>query len=163
MTHRTIWRYFFLLCVSLSFSACRKGATIDIPFRTYVTIPAGLNTGFSHHFAIRNIPGVDYAEMITARPAAVNLTVEYGEGNMDFVQKGFMYTVKDGIRKEVAYRTNLPVTNSTFVQLYPSILEVKDHISQDFFDMELKLIFRSIPVTDTRIRIDFRMEGTLKK
>lgn len=155
--------FFCFLLLSLSFNACRKGATIDIPFRAFVTIPPGLNTGFSHHFAIRDIPGVDYEDLIAARPAYVTLTVEYGEFNMDFVQQAFMYTVKDGVRQEVAYQTDLPLTNNTFAQLYPSILEVKDHISQDFFDMELKLIFRSIPVTETRIRIDFGMEGTLRE
>ncbi len=155
--------FFCFLLLTVSFSACRKGATIDIPFRAYVVIPAGLNTGFSHHFAIRNIPGVDYEELISARPAYVTLTVEYGEGNMDFVQQGFMYTVKDGVRQEVAYQTDLPLTNATFAQLYPSILEVEEHISQELFDMELKLIFRSIPVTETRLRIDFGMEGTVSE
>lgn len=157
------YSFFCFLLVISSFSACRKGARIDIPFRAYVTVPAGLNTGFSHHFAIRDIIGVDYADMVSARPAYFTLTVEYGEGNMDFVQQGFMYTVKDGIRQEVAYQTDLPLTNATFAELYPSILEVNDHISQDVFDMELKLIFRSIPVTETRIRIDFGMEGTLRE
>lgn len=160
-----MWRYsfFYFFLITVSFSACREGARIDIPFRAYVTIPAGLNTGFSHHFTIRDIPGVDYAELVSARPAYVTLTTEYGEFNMDFVQQGFMYTVKDGVRQETAYQTDLPLTNSTFAQLYPSILEVKEHISQDAFDMELKLIFRSIPVTETRIRIDFGMEGTLRE
>ncbi|MGH1337691.1 MAG: hypothetical protein ACRBFS_16345 [Aureispira sp.] len=160
-----MWRFSFLgiLFLALSFSACRKATRIDIPFRAYVTVPAGLNTGFSHHFAIRDIPGVDYAELAAARPTYVTLTTEYGEFNMDFVQQGFMYTVKDGVRQETAYQTNLPLTNNSFAELYPSILEVKDHISQDVFDMELKLIFRSIPVTETRIRIDFGMEGTLNE
>jgi hypothetical protein len=160
-----MWRcsFFCFLLITFFFSSCREGARIDIPFRAYVTIPAGLNTGFSHHFIIRDIPGVDYAELVSARPAYVTLTTEYGEFNMDFVQQGFMYTVKDSVRQETAYQTDLPLTNNTFAQLYPSILEVKDHISQDVFDMELKLIFRSIPVTETRIRIDFGMEGTLRE
>lgn len=160
-----MWRSPFLAAffLALSFSACRKATRIDIPFRAYVTIPAGLNTGFSHHFAIRDIPGVDYSEMVSARPAYVTLTTEYGEFNMDFVQQGFMYTVKDGVRQETAYQTQLPLTNNTFAELYPSILDVNEHISQETFDMELKLIFRSIPVTETRIRIDFGMEGTLKE
>jgi hypothetical protein len=149
--------------LSVSFSACRKNNLIDIPFRAYVTVPPGLNTGFSHHFAIRDIPGIDYEELISARPAYVRLTVEYGEMSMDFVQQGFMYTVKDGVRQEIAYQTDLPFNNASFAELYPSILEVGQHISQDVFDMELKLIFRSIPVTETRIRIDFGMEGTLKE
>lgn len=61
----------------------------------------------------------------------------------------------------MAYQTNLPVTNAGTVQLYPSILDMKDHITKDAFEMELKLIFRSIPVTETRIRIDFGVQGTL--
>ena len=36
------------------------------------------------------------------------------------------------------------------------------HITQDDFDMQLKLIFRAIPVTETRIRVDFGVQGELK-
>lgn len=150
---------FFLTCCL--FFACDKGPKVDVPFRAYVTIPAGLNTGFSHHFRIKNIPGATFDNLLEANPAYVTLEVDYGENNLDFIHQAFFYTVKDNKRREMAYQDNLPLTNASTVQLYPSILEMKDHITQDNFEMELKVIFRAIPVTETRIRIDFGVQALL--
>ncbi|WP_264793292.1 hypothetical protein [Aureispira anguillae] len=159
MPNRLSILFFAVSC--LIFSACQKGPTVDVPFRTYVTIPAGLNTGFSHHFVLSNIPGATFDNLLEARPSYVTLTTEYGEQNLDFIQQAYFYTIDGTNKKEMAYQTNLPVTNAGTVQLYPSILDMKDHITKDAFEMELKLIFRSIPVTETRIRIDFGVQGTL--
>ena len=63
--------------------------------------------------------------------------------------------------REMAYQTDLPISNFRSIQLYPSILDMSEHVTQDLFEMELKLILRSIPVTETRIRIDFGVQGEL--
>lgn len=154
-------RFFCLIIIAYSFSACQKGPVLDIPFRAYVTIPAGLNTGFSHHFVLGDIPGISREDLIDAQPSYVTMTVEYGENNLDFIQQAYFYTVDGTGRQEMAYRQNLPVTNVGTVQLYPSILDMKDHVTKDEFEMELKVIFRAIPITETRIVIDFGVQATL--
>lgn len=152
--------YLLFFSIMLIFGSCQKGPTVDIPFRAYVIIPPGLNTGLSHHFLLRDIPGVNY-NMKDAQPAYVTLTVEYGENNVDFIHQAYLYTLKDNIKKEMAYQTSMPFTNYSSVQLYPSMLNMVEHITQDKFDMQLKLIFRAIPVTETRIRVDFGVQGEL--
>jgi len=154
-------RFLCFILFACSFSACKKGPVLDIPFRAYVVIPAGLNTGFSHHFVLGDIPGIDRADLIEAQPSYVTMTVEYGETNLDFIQQAYYYAVDGTERNEMAYQTNLPITNAGTVQLYPSILDMKDHITKDEFEMELKVIFRSIPITETRIVIDFGVQATL--
>ncbi|MFT5648524.1 MAG: hypothetical protein ACI976_003224 [Aureispira sp.] len=154
-------RFFCLIIIACSFSACQKGPVLDIPFRAYVTIPAGLNTGFSHHFVLGDIPGISREDLIEAQPSYVTMTVEYGENNLDFIQQAYFYTVDGTGRQEMAYQQNLPITNAGTVQLYPSILDMKDHVTKSEFDMELKVIFRSIPITETRIVIDFGVQATL--
>lgn len=155
-------RFLCFLSICFAFTACQKGPTVDVPFRAYATIPAGLNTGFSHHFVINNIPGAVFDNLQEAQPAYVSLSVDYGENTLDFIQQAYFYTLdQNGKKKEMAYQTNLPITNAATIQLYPSILDMKEHITQDKFSMELKLIFRSIPVTETRVRIDFGVQGTL--
>lgn len=154
-------RFFCFIIIACVFNACQKGPVIDIPFRTYVTIPAGLNTGFSHHFVLGDIPGVSRTDLLEAKPAYVTMTVEYGESNLDFIQQAYFYTVDGTKRQEMAYQTDLPITNSGTIQLYPSILDMKEHITQDEFEMELKVIFRAIPITETRIIIDFGVQSTL--
>ena len=147
--------------MAYTFSACDKGPVIDIPFRAYVTIPAGLNTGFSHHFVLGDIPGVNRNDLIDAQPAYVTMTVDYGENNLDFIQQAYFYAIDGTSRQEMAYQTALPITNAGTVQLFPSILDMKDHIIKEEFEMELKVIFRSIPITETRIIIDFGVQATL--
>jgi hypothetical protein len=154
-------RFFCLIIIACSFSACQKGPIIDIPFRAYVTIPAGLNTGFSHHFVLGNIPGIDRDDLIDAQPSYVTMTVEYGENNLDFIQQAYFYAIDGTSRQEMAYQQNLPITNAGTIQLYPSILDMKDHVTKNEFEMELKVIFRSIPITETRIVIDFGVQATL--
>lgn len=153
--------YILFLSTILLFGACQKGPTVDIPFRAYVVIPPGLNTGLSHHFALRDIPGVNYI-LKDAQPAYVTLSIEYGETSVDFIQQAYLYTWKDSVKQEMAYQTSLPFSNYSSVQLYPSILNMVEHITQDKFDMQLKLIFRAFPVTETRIRVDFGVQGELK-
>ncbi|MBL4650261.1 MAG: hypothetical protein JKY03_11060 [Aureispira sp.] len=154
-------RFFCLIIIACSFSACQKGPIIDIPFRAYVIIPAGLNTGFSHHFVLRDIPGINREDLIDAQPSYVTMTVEYGENNLDFIQQAYFYAIDGTDRQEMAYQTNLPITNAGTIQLYPSILDMKDHVTKNEFEMELKVIFRSIPITETRIIIDFGVQATL--
>jgi len=100
--------------------------------------------------------------MSDAQPARVTLTVEYGEANIDFIHQAYFYTLKDSVRQEMAYQTNLPFAGYAEAELYPSILDMSNHITQDRFDMQLKMIFRSIPVTETRIRIDFTVQAILE-
>lgn len=150
-------RYLFcLLSVALlSLNGCRTGPQTELPFQTFVTIPAGLNVGLSHNFNIFDIEGIPNTEILKANPAYVRLVVEYGELNTDFIQQAFLYTAKDSTIQEIAYQTQLPINNAQFAELYPSLADVKEHITQPRFNLRLKLIFRSIPVTETRLRIDF--------
>lgn len=155
---------FVLLLLSslLLFSGCVKGPQQEIPYRGYITVPAGINTFLTHNFVIRNMPGVTTTDMLEARPAYVRLYVEEGEYSADFIREAFLEatTTTSSIRREMAYRQDIPITNSRFLELFPSILDMKDHIGPDDFQVTLKLNLRSIPVTDTRIRVDFGILAT---
>lgn len=153
--------FFLFLFACFSFSSCDKRTRIDLPFRAYVDIPAGLNTGLSHHFVLSGIPGIDEGNIVEALPATITLTIESGESSFDFVQRAYLSTYDNGTRQEMAYREDLPIANHSSIQLYPSILNMKDHIIQDEFQIELKMIFRAIPITTTRVRIDFVAQGIL--
>jgi hypothetical protein len=153
--------FILFLASCFAFNSCDKGPGVEIPFQAYIIIPAGLNTGLSHHFLVGDLPGINNT-LSDAQPARVTLTVEYGESNLDFIHQAFFYTLKDPVRQEMAYQTNLPFTGYAEAELYPSILDMSSHITQDRFDMQLKMIFRSIPVTETRIRIDFTVQAILE-
>lgn len=152
---------FFILLLNLI--ACAKGPSVEIPFRAYVTIPPGLNTGLSHHFIINDLPGVDYENLIDAQPSNITLSIEYGENTLDFVEQAYFYAKNQIQLNEMGYLTLNPISNYNSLQLNPSTYNLSDHITQDLFDTELKLIFRSIPLTETQIRIDFSVSGFLEE
>jgi hypothetical protein len=151
---------FIALLISCCFASCQKGPQGEIPFRGYITVPAGINTFLTHHFPITNIPGAPFENIIEAQPAYVRLYVEDGEFSTDFIREAFFEATTDSTRNEMAYRQDIPITNSRYLELYPSIFDMKDHISQDKFQMTLKLNLRSIPVTATTIRVEFAVLAT---
>ena len=154
----------YLLCLTtcLCFNGCQDGPGVDIPFQVYITIPAGLNTGLTHHFPIENINGVNFDNLADAQPSYVTISTEYGEPNLDFIWQAFFIAIDGNTVQEMAYQTDLLINNYASEQLFPSILNMSNHITQPTFDMELKMIFRAIPVTETRIRIDFGVRGILE-
>ena len=152
---------YLILFVVVGLSSCQQAPRTQLPFQAFVTIPAGLNVGFSHNFNIFDIMGINNDEIIDAQPAYVRLTVEYGESNADFIEQAFFYTVDGSTVQEIGFQTQLPINNTQFAELFPSILDARNHITQETFDMRLKLIFRSIPITETRIRIDFGFQATV--
>ena len=153
--------FILLGAICLFFSACDKGPGVEIPFQVFVIIPAVLNTGLSHHFPVLNLPGIG-DNLSDAQPARITLTVEYGEANLDFIDQAFFRTSHNSTFQEMAYQMDMPFAAYSTVDLFPSILDMSDHITQDRFDMQLKLIFRSIPVTETRIRIDFSVQAIIE-
>jgi len=153
----------WLLAVAVLFQNCDNTPRAEFPFQAFVTIPAGLNVGLSHNFNVFDVTGLNNTQLLDAQPRYAILTVEYGEVNVDFIQQAFLYSVKDSVIQEAAYQTQLPINNAQFAELFPSLGDFKDHINQQEFDMRLKLIFRSIPITETRIRIDFAFTGTLNE
>ncbi len=141
-------------------SGCTKDKQSEIPFRAYITVPAGMNTFLTHHFVMQNIPGAPFDNIAKAQPAYIRLYVEEGEYSTDFIREVFLEATTDSSQNEIGYRQAVPITNSRYLELYPSIFDMTKHIKQDKFEMTLKLNLRSIPVTNTRIRVDFAVLAT---
>ena len=150
-----------LIMLLWCFTACDTGNKETFAFRCYVTIPAGLNPVLTHNFEILQISGMDNSQLVDALPSEIRLYVEYGEPTIDFVRDAFFIASTDSTMTEIGYRINSPITNSRFLDLYPSIADIRDHIGQAFFQMTLKLNLRSAPVTDTYVRIDFSVLSRL--
>ena len=153
--------HFLLVSLIWAFTACDTGNKETFAFRCYVTIPAGLNPILTHNFEIQQIPGMDNRQILDALPSEIRLYVEYGEPTIDFIRDAFFLASTDSSLTEIGYRINTPITNSRFLDLYPSIADIREHIGQSFFQMTLKLNLRSAPVTDTYVRIDFSVLSRL--
>lgn len=156
--------YLLLIMSLLSVLSCKKENRKEIPFVTYVDIhPAGLDLVHTHHFVLRDIPGVPYEKIVEAQPAYVRLSLEYGESTLDFLRDITFDAMTDSSRQEVAYYEFIPVTNQRDLDLYPSIIDLKEHITQKYFDMMINIELRSIPSAETRLRIDFGVLGIMEE
>lgn len=156
--------YLLLILSVLSTFGCKKENRKEIPFVTYVDIhPAGLDLVRTHHFKLRAIPGIPYEKLIEAQPAYVRLSLEYGEGTLNFLRDVTFDAITDSSKQEVAYYEFIPVLNQRDLDLYPSIVDLKEHVQQKNFDMMLNIELRSIPSAETRVRIDFGILGIMEE
>jgi hypothetical protein len=153
-------KYLFLSLLSiLLLSSCnRRGDRIEIPFTAWVEIPAGLNSFYTHHFPVR-VPtfGSVPLGLTDAQPANIRLFLENGAPTFDFARSIFLDAVTDTSRNEIGFHVEMPVNNSSTADLFPSIVNLKDHISQDSFDIELKVQVRGVTNASSRVRIEFSM------
>lgn len=158
------YKIFMSICLlgwAIASVGCRKKHVREIPFTTYVDIPAGLNVMLTHHFPIPNVFGMPNETMIiAARPSYIRLTAIQGQFNLDFIQHAYLDVVRDSSRAEMGYLLNAPLQHASYIDLFPSIVEMRDDIVATDFDLELKLVLRDITTDITRLRVDFNMQVT---
>jgi hypothetical protein len=153
----------FSSLVILLFNSCRSNKDrVEIPFMTYIEIPAGLNGFLTYHFPARvatlgQIPN----NLLEARPARMRAFLETGEGNWNFVRRAYMDAMTDNGRVEMGYNLDVLLNSSSSLDLYPSIANLKDHIDRDSFDIEFKIDLRSNTTLTSRVRIEFTLQATL--
>lgn len=153
-------KYLFLSLVSiLLFCSCNRNKDrIELPFSAWVEVPAGLNTFYTYHFPVGVATFGSVPEgIINAQPGNIRLFLENGASTFDFARSIYIDAVTDTSRNEIGFHVNMPVTNSATADLFPSIVNLKDHISQDSFDIELKIELRGITNATSRVRIDFTL------
>lgn len=120
-------------------------------------IPAGLSSILTHTFLIRNINnpldgysqtfGVDTSQIITIQPGRGELFAIFGETNYDFVNRVSVWiTASDNpdFRRELFYLDfNNNNNNGNTLRLLSSASNIKRLLTDDTFDIEVKLDFRS--------------------
>ncbi len=133
---------------------CRRDTFDDqIPFITAVEVPAGLGATLTYNFPIPNISGTTL-NINTARPNQVQLYIEQGEANFDFVRQAFLLIETDSSQIEIGYQLDQRIDNRTVMTLLPNIVDIKEYISQPNFRMLLKLNLRYPTTSTSRIRVE---------
>ena len=137
---------------------------MQLPFIAYFDVPAGLNTFHTYHFPVRvgNTNQMPVG-LIDAQPSIMRMSLISGEGNFDFVRRAYLDALlTDSTRAEMGYNLDVLINNAATLDLLPSTVNMVEHISQDSFNVEVKLEFRSIPSATSRIRIDFSVEALIQ-
>lgn len=144
----------FALSLVFSFSSCRRDAFDEqIPFVSSVEIPAGLGTVFTHNFPLGTVDGTTLA-LSSARPNQIQLYIEQGEANFDFVRQAFLYIETDTSQIEVGYVLDNPINNRSVLVMLPDLVDIRELITQPNFRMLLKLNLRYSTVSTSRLRVE---------
>jgi hypothetical protein len=136
------------------FSSCKRDKFDEqIPFVTSVEIPAGLGTVLTYNFPLGTVDGTTLA-ISSARPNQIQLYIEQGEANFDFVRQAFLYIETDSSQTEVGYVLENPINNRSVLVMLPDLVDIRELITQPNFRMLLKLNLRYSTVSTSRLRVE---------
>lgn len=159
-------KLFFISIAILFLCACNnRKDRVQVPFTAFIDVPAGLNTFYTYHFPVRvGTNGIVPIGMIDAQPSRMRMSLVSGEPNFDFVRRAYLDAVfNDSTWVEMGYNLEVFLNSSVTLDLLPSSVNLVDHISQDSFDVKIKLEFRGIPSATSQIRIDFSLEALIER
>jgi hypothetical protein len=135
-------------------------------------IPAGLAGILTHTFIVRNVPNplegllqnfnIDSSRVTAIRPGRGQLEARFTATNYQFVDRVSILMVDpDDIdnRREIYYLDfNNDNNNDSELRLLSAVSNVEELMKKDFFDLEVKLTFRSFSPTLIENRLIFELQ-----
>ena len=155
--------------------SCSNGAEplFDIELEADFTIGAGLNTFDTHFFIIRNVPTriqsflgtVDEDLIGQILPTRAQITAPFTSIDFSIVREVSVWAVSSAdpnIKKEIFYQDRIEFNEQEDLKLFSSLSEVKDILTEDDFDLEIRFNFRTFTPTniDSRLTMNFIVNGT---
>ncbi len=131
-----------------------------------LTIDAGLNTIETHHYKIEDIASTLLAQLKTRnlsmddiqviKPQVVVFTSLDNETHFSFIQAVTVdiYTRKNPIEAEIAFQEFIPLNTKSELTLFPSLLNIKEYLSEELFSIDIGLRVRSFLNRNVDVRID---------
>jgi hypothetical protein len=159
-----------LFSVLFFFSGCRKESRdfIDVRLDRVFDIPAGLNNLETHFFVFGGINSF-FAENMAARNLSVEdvvsitasrgtFTIPDGFGDLDIFRRISIFAksrTNPTLEREMFYLDFVPFNVGLELRLLTSISELQEILSEESFDLELRLEFKNFTALPTRIRFDY--------
>lgn len=171
----------FLYCLIISVVfittggwSCTKSTDpilFKIDYDQIISIPAGLNTLETYSFLLKDIP-TNYNNLLTTfnikdstvtniKPGSIRLQDELGILDFSRVEKVSLLASQPGFvnEKEIGYLETIPITSANTLQIFPTLVNVKDIFSKNTFDLRLKIKLRNFLNASTNIRLRFNMNA----
>lgn len=159
----------FILLLLLSTSSCNRDdrTRYEQRINAELILPTGLNQIETHAFIIRDVNSFFNANATLNgySPAEVD-EVLAGRGNMNllFSNNGLGFIERVSIRvfntptplswKEMYYFDFIPINEGAQVNLFNSISNLESIVTNETFDLEVRLKFRSFIPANTRLEFD---------
>lgn len=131
-------------------------------------IPAGLNNIETHYLYLRNVPtfykqyadsrGLDNTTIASVRAARGLIRSDFQTFGYDFIDRISISVVsrKDPLQKrEMYYLDDVPFNTGDELRMLSSATELKDIISEEFVDIEVRMNIRTSTGTAVRSKLIF--------
>ena len=156
--------------IAVTIISCQKDTSFryEVGLTADFAIPSGLNTVETHYFIIRNVPvfykfnadrnGVDVATITNVLASRGLMRSTFSEADYDFISRVSVYAVsrKDPtVKREMYYLDFVPVNTGREMKMLSSTTQLKEILSEEFIDLEVRLNFRSISPSLLSTRIEF--------
>ncbi len=167
-------RYFLFLCCVISLLSCKDEpeTLFEMSYRTDFNLQAGLNTFETHYFELFNIQTnasnllqtnnlVD-SEIEKILPKSARFSSLFAAEDLDFIReisiRAFNSDNPNGT--EIFFRDNIPRNTRDFVDLIPTLPDVKRYLLEDNYNLSIRLEFWEPTPTfiDIKIEFDFIVE-----
>lgn len=164
-------RYFLLLLFPLIVSSCGKDDIIlfEMEYTEDFEIQAGLNSFETHHFLIKDI-STNYNNLLQTfdqtdsqvsniNPQNARLDALFSSATYDIIREISVRIYKDDVTnyKEIFYIENVPLNTGGDLNLIPTLVDVRDILSGDSFNIDIAIQFRQAPAQfiESRFIFDF--------
>jgi len=164
-------QYYLILILGLSLlTSCDKETVVryEVSIDAEFDIPTGLNTVETHYFILRNVPtfykqnadikGIDTASIVNVAAQSVRVDMGTITQMLNVLEKISIYAVsrKDPNKKrEMYYLDFVPLTTGTQLKMLSSTTQLKDILSEEFIDLEVRLNLRNFTTSNIRAQIEF--------
>lgn len=168
-------RKFILGLIVIIFGlSCGSGETplFEMEVQAELIIPAGLNSLDTHYFYVRDVPtrianyavttfnDIDRIQSSNAR--LEDRVLDFDFSLVDQITIDLISNSNPDNQKEVFYNNLIPFNNQDELRLLSSLSDVRDILTEDLVDLEIRLIFKTFTPReiDTRLFMTFNAYAT---
>lgn len=139
----------------------------EMEIEAELLIPAGLNSFDTHYFIVRDVPtrianytlntfeDIDRIQASNALITGRFQDIDYGIIDQIIIE--VISQSDPSTQKEIFYNNLVPFSQNSDLQLLSSLSNVKEILTEEFVDLEIRLIFKSFTPRelDTRLLMQF--------
>jgi hypothetical protein len=163
-------KVFILGMTFFSFLSCGSDRSLlfEVNNEIEFLLPGGLNTIETHVFVIRSVPtfyrsslstnGVAEEDVISISATKARLIGSFGQIDYDFIDEISVRALSktdQGLNKEMYYQDRIPFNQRGDLELFSSISELKDILSEEVIDMEIRIRLRQSTAVQLQNKLIF--------
>lgn len=154
-----------------SCSKVNEDVLFKMEYDQIISLPGGLNTVETHSFLLRDIPtnyvpllqtySINAASVSSIKPGSIRLSDELNQLDFSRIEKISLLVSDVGFTREleIGYLEVVPFSSTNTLQLFPSLVDAKDLMSKEKFNLKLKVKLRTFLTASTNVRLRFTVNA----